>query len=128
MIRIGIRSDFYDDILENFKNYQGRFADDLLRMNSFVVKNGFPPILAVVFHQHPVYSGRGHRIAQIAEAAAQKAGMTVVPTQEYFKKYDDQSMRVSKWEGHPNRKAHRILAEMLAPVIRKRSELKKYKK
>ena len=128
LIRIGIRSDFYDDILENFKNYQGRFADDLLRMNSFVVKNGFPPILAVVFHQHPVYSGRGHRIAQIAEAAAQKAGMTVVPTQEYFKKYDDQSMRVSKWEGHPNRKAHRILAEMLAPVIRKRSELKKYKK
>lgn len=128
LIRIGIRSDFYDDILENFKNYQGRFADDLLRMNSFVVKNGFPPILAVVFHQRPVYSGRGHRIARIAEAAVQKAGMTVVPTDEYFKKYDGQSMRVSKWEGHPNRKAHRILAEMLAPVIRKMPGLNKYKK
>ena len=128
LIRIGIRRDFYDDILKKFKNYQGRFADDLLRMNSFVVKNGFPPILAVVFHQYPVYSGRGHRIARIAEAAAQKAGMKIVPVDIYFKKYDGQRMQISKWDGHPNRKAHRILAEMLAPVIQDMPELKKYKK
>ncbi len=128
LIRIGIRRDFYDDILKNFKNYQGRFAEDLLRMNSFVIQNGFHPILAVVFHKHPIYLGRSHHIAQIAEAAAQKAGMKIIPVDEYFKKYNGQRMQISKWDGHPNRKAHRILAEMLAPVIRKMPELKKYKK
>jgi hypothetical protein len=128
LLRIGIRRAFYDDILKNFKNDQGRFAENLLLMNSFVVKNGFRPILAVVFHVHPIYSGRSYQIAQIAEAAVQKAGMHIVPVEEYFKKYDGQRMQISKWEGHPNPKAHRILSEMLAPVIRKMAELKKYKK
>lgn len=128
LMRIGVRRDFYDDILENFQDFQVRFAEDLGRINAFAIENGFSPILAVVFHQHPEYGGRSYRIAQIAETAAQNAGMTVVPMEKFFKKYDGQFLGVSQWEGHPNRKAHRILAEMLLPVIQKIPGLNKHKK
>jgi lysophospholipase L1-like esterase len=128
LMRIGVRRDFYDDILENFQDFQVRFAEDLRKMNAFVIENGFSPILAVVFHQHPEYRGRSYRIAQIAETAARNAGMNVVPIEEFFKTYDGQFLGVSQWEGHPNAKAHRILAQMLLPVIQKIPGLKKLKR
>lgn len=128
LMKIGIRTDFYGDILEDFQNYQARFAHDLQQMNMFVKENGFPPILSIVFHQQPEYGGRSHEIAKIAERSARKAGMTVIPTDEYFKKYNGQSLQVSKWEGHPNAQAHKILAQMLLPAIKKIPTLKNYRK
>lgn len=119
LMKTGIRSDFYDDILENFRDYQARFADDLRRMNAFVTERGYPPVLSIVFHQNPEYGGRSHQIARIAEKAAREAGMNVVPTDDYFKTYNGRSFQVSKWEGHPNAEAHDILARMLLTFIKK---------
>lgn len=128
LMKIGVRTDFYGDILEDFGNYRARFARDLREMNAFVKEKGYPPILSIVFHQQPVYGGRSHKIAKIAETSAQEAGMTVIPTDDYFRKYNGQSLQVSKWEGHPNPGAHKILAQMLLPAIEKIPNLKNYRK
>lgn len=122
LITMGIRNDFYTDILENFDSYQTRFARDVRNMNNLVLTNGLPSITTMVLHRDPSLNSQAHKITIAAEKHLRDAGMDVVPTMEYFKRYDGQgeSLKVSKWEGHPNEKAHKIFAEMLVTHLLKK--------
>ncbi len=115
--RLGFSMDFYEDILKDVENYQKRFARDLFEMNAFVRSWGGEPIVAVVLHQIPKYGDRGYRLAMVAERAAQRAGMRVVESEEYFREFDGRKFPVSKWERHPNEIAHAIFAGLLAEEI-----------
>lgn len=118
LVALGVRHDFFDDILKDYGSYRTRFARDLKAINDFVVRHGLPPVVSVVLDQNPDFGGRGHRIAQFAEEAARSAGMTVVATEEYYRTHDGERMSVSQWEGHPNSKAHRLFAEILESTLR----------
>ena len=119
LIHLGIRHDFYDDILKDFDSYKTRFRGDLRAINEFVIARGLPPVIMVVFDQNPQYGGRGYRIARIAEEAGRRSGMDVVETEDYYRNFDGARMGVSRWEGHPNAEAHRLFAALLLPVLEK---------
>jgi hypothetical protein len=111
--RVGLDRDFYDDILKNISGYQVRFAQDLKRMNEFVSNKSGKPIVAMVLEPTPEYGGRRYRLAQLAEHAANEAGMIVVRTETYFKEFNGAVFKVSRWEPHPNEFAHELYATML---------------
>jgi len=131
LMSLGIRNDFYTDILRDIGNYQERFARDLYRLNALVTKETGRPVTAMVLDQFP---GEPHttsdRITRLAERLAREADMDVVPTDDYYRKYAGSGVQlyVNHWEGHPNEKAHRIFAEMIAEhlvshtVLRNKSE------
>lgn len=128
LMRFGIREDFFGNILANFQDYQTRFAQDVKAMNAFVLKNNHPPIIAMVLDQAPILNGRGHKVTRIAETLMQEAGMNVISTEDYYKKYDGRVMRVSPWEDHPNEEAHRIFAEYFVRALKQHPVLQQYKK
>jgi lysophospholipase L1-like esterase len=127
LMRLGLRNDFYEDILKDFKNYQVRFARDVRDMNHFVLNRGLPPIVAMVLDQYPELHSKGYQVAMAAERHLTNAGMTVIPTEEFYKKYDKQVMVVSPWEIHPNAKAHKIFADFFVNHLKNRKELEKYR-
>jgi lysophospholipase L1-like esterase len=127
LMNMGLRNDFYTDILKDFKNYQTRFAQDVKNMNEFFKERGLPPIIAMVLNQFPDLNSKGYQIAMAAEQHLKNAGMAVIPTQEFYKKYDKQQMVVSPWEGHPNVNAHKIFADFFLAHLLQRGELKKYR-
>ncbi len=127
LMRLDLRYDFYTDILKDFKNYQTRFARDVRDMNHFVLDRGLPPIVAMVLNQYPDLNSKGYQIATVAEQHLKNAGMTVIPSEEIYKKYDKQLMAVSQWEGHPNAEAHKIFADFLVIHLQNRKELGRYR-
>ncbi len=114
LIRLGIRRDFYSDILKNFNDYQDRFGRDLIELNRFVVEQTGAPVVAMVLNQYPWHK-QGYEISRVAEAKGRAASMDVIPTDDYYKQYGNGSVQlyVSRWEGHPNELANRIFAEMI---------------
>jgi lysophospholipase L1-like esterase len=127
LMKLGLRNDFYADILKDFKNYQTRFARDVKDMNDFVLDRGLPSMVAMVLNQFPELHSKGYQIAMAAEKHLSNAGMEVIPTEEYYKKYDKQLMVVSQWEGHPNTKAHKIFAEFFVVHLQNRKELERHR-
>jgi hypothetical protein len=127
LMKLGLRNDFYADILKDFKSYQTRFARDVKDMNMFVLNRGLPPIVAMVLNQFPYLNSKGYQIAMVAERHLTDAGMTVIPTEEFYKKYDKQSMAVSPWEGHPNANAHKIFSDFFVAHLQQRSDLERYR-
>jgi hypothetical protein len=127
LMKLGLRNDFYTDILKDFRNYQTRFARDVTDMNHFVLDSGLPPIVAMVLNQLPKLHSKGHQIAMAAERHLSNAGMEVIPTEEFYKTYDGQSMAVSQWEGHPNAKAHKIFADLFVAHLQNRKDLGRYR-
>ena len=118
LMKVGVRADFYTDILRDFRNYQKRFLADTSALNRFVTARGLPPVAALVLNQTPATSGQGWKIGQLAEKYMSAAGMAVIPA-DYLRVYGGRDLRVSRWEGHPNAEAHRIFAgEFLAAVRR----------
>jgi lysophospholipase L1-like esterase len=113
LMAVGLRGDFVSDILRNFNDRQTRFARDLKGMNDGARARGYPPIVAMVLDQQPKSGGRLERLALIAERAAESAGMNVIVTAGYYERYSGRTMKVSRWEGHPNEEANRIWAGML---------------
>jgi hypothetical protein len=128
LLVMGIRADFYDDILADFQGYQERFGRDVARMNEFAHRRGLPPIVGIVLDQVPLHGGRGYRIAKTAEQLILKAGFDVIPTEEYYTKYNGYSFVVSHWEGHPDEQANAIFATMIADRLIGRSDLSSYLK
>jgi hypothetical protein len=126
LMKIGLRNDFYTDILKNFKDYQTRFAQDVKGMNMFVLNRGLPPIVAMVLDQCPELHSKGYQIAMAAEQHLTNAGFTVIPIDPFYRNYNKQQMMVSLWEGHPNEEAHKIFADFLVAYLLKRGGLKKY--
>jgi lysophospholipase L1-like esterase len=124
--RFHLRKDFYDDILADFAGYQRRFANDVAQMNETVQAAGLPPLVAMVVDQLPLYQGRGHQIARIAEDGFAKAGADVIPTESFYRDYDGRDFSVSRWEGHPNEEANWIWAEMIADALRHRPDLQPF--
>lgn len=127
LIKLGLRNDFYTDILKDFKNYQTRFARDVKDMNTFVMNRGLPPIVAMVLDQKPELYLKGYQITMAAERHLSNAGMAVIPIEKFYKKYDKQSMVVSPWEGHPNARAHKIFADFFIAHLRGRKDLERYR-
>ena len=127
LIKLGLRNDFYTDILKDFKNYQMRFARDVKDMNMFVLNRGLPPVVAMVLNQFPDLNSNGYQIALIAEEHLKNAGLAVISTKEYYHRYDKQKMVVSPWEGHPNAKANQIFADLFIAHLQHRSDLNRYK-
>jgi hypothetical protein len=123
---VHLRRDFYDDILRDFSGYQKRFRRDVMEMNAVVKAAGLPPMIGLVLDQYPSYSGRGYRITQTAERALKDAGAEVIPTENYYRRYNNQSMNVSNWEGHPNEVANYIWATMIMDRLRQRPDLARY--
>jgi GDSL-like Lipase/Acylhydrolase family len=127
LMSIGLRNDFWNDILKDFRNYQGRFSEDVKKMNDLAIEIGLPPIVAMVLNQDPDLNSKGYQIAMVAERHLTNAGMTVIPTEEFYKNYNKQRMMVSPWEGHPSAKAHKIFAELFVAHLQHRQDLKQYR-
>jgi lysophospholipase L1-like esterase len=125
--RLRLRRDFYQDILADFHGYQQRFARDVMEMNRAIQARGLPPMLALVVDQYPSYGGVGHRIARVAELALGKAGASVIDTEDYYRRYNNQPMNVSRWEGHPNEVANYIWAHMLMNELKARPDLEPFR-
>ncbi len=121
--RLGLRVDFYDDILRDFGDYRRRFGRDVAELNALVLERGLPPVVALVLDQAPQAGGRGQRVARIAERLLEEAGMSVVPSDPFYRRYDGATFAVSRWEGHPNEEALAIFAAMLAEDLRGRGLL-----
>jgi lysophospholipase L1-like esterase len=122
-----LRKDFFDGILADIEGHQTRFANDVAGMNAFVGSRGLPAIIGMVLHQQPRYQGRGHRLTRIAEDAMRRAGFTLVPTEDYFRRYNNRNLAVGRWEGHPNETANQIFAAMLEVQLRPQLELGPYR-
>jgi hypothetical protein len=128
LLRLGLRADFYDQVLVNFRDYQGRFARDVKLMNDEVVAQGLPPITAIVLDQFPTPRSRRHRITEVAERALKAAGMRVIATDSYYRHFAGAKFGISKWEGHPNEIAHAIWATMISAQLEGCAELARFRK
>ena len=122
-----LRKDFFDGILADLEGHQARFANDVAAMNAFVRSLGLPPIIGMVLHQRPRYDGPGYQLTRIAEEAMLRAGFTVVPTEDYFRRFNNLDLAVSQWEGHPNEEANQIFAAMLKAHLKQVPELEPYR-
>jgi len=126
--QLGLRPDFYADLLSDFAAYDERFGRDLVAMNAFVTERGLPPVIAMVLDQTPKLSGPGRRLALAAERQIAAAGMTVVETEAYYRRFDGRNFAISRWDGHPNEEANAIFATFLARVLREHPGLVSYRK
>ena len=127
--RFHLRKSFESEISENFPKYQVRFGADLKAMQAFATVQKSGPILAITLDNWPGrYHDESYRMFQVAQQLAAQAGMRVVEVEQFYRDYGKQSMVVSQWEGHPNEKAHRIFAELLAAEIKKAPSLEHYRK
>ena len=118
-----LRYDFFDDILSDFDGYQRRFGRDVAEMNATVRQRQLPPIVSLVLDQTPKLGGRGYAIARTAERLLTDAGAVVIPTEEFYRRYDGVNMSISRWEGHPNEVANYIWATMIARELRARPDV-----
>ena len=126
--RLRLRYDFFQDILADFKGYQRRFAQDVIEMNRAIRARGLPPMFALVVDQYPTYGGLGHRIARVAELALTEAGASVIDTENYYRRYNNQAMAISRWEGHPNEVANYIWAYMIMRELKVRPDLQAFRR
>ena len=124
----GLRADFFDDILQDFAGYQRRFARDVAEMNRFVTARGLPSVVAMVLDQFVYHGGRGYQITQVAERLMQQAGMDVIATEEYYRRFDRQEFSVSRWEGHANEVGHALFASMIARRLESHEALQAFRK
>jgi hypothetical protein len=115
---LGLKPDFYADLLVDFDARYERFGDDVAAMNEFVTGSGLPPMVAMVLDQYPRLNGPGRQLAIAAERQLRAAGIETVSSEDIYRRYDGRSFRVSRWEGHPNEEAHAIWASELAATIR----------
>ena len=122
------RADFYDDILRNYNGYQDKFKQDLADMNAFALRQGLPPVVAMVLNQSPSDSHKSRTLVAAAEQHMAKAGMTVIPADNYYRKYQGEDWRVSEWEGHPNQIAHQVFAREFAALIRTLPAIRPWRK
>ncbi len=125
---LGLRADFFDDILRDFEGYQERFARDVKAMNELVRAKGLPPVVTMVFDQVPSVTRTSYQVTQDAERLLEAAGMTVIETEDYYRRYDGRKLRVSQWEGHPDEEAHAIFADMILERIRSLVDLEPYRR
>ncbi len=125
---LGLRPDFYSELLANFDARRRRFGRDVAALNSFVTENGLPPVIAMVLDQSPRLDGPGRQLAIAAEEQLRAAGITTVDSEAFYRRFNGRNLRVSRWEGHPNEEADAIWASMLAQRIRQLDELAPFRR
>jgi lysophospholipase L1-like esterase len=123
LLNLGLRIDYYDQILMDFKGYQTRFGRDVKEMNDYVVSQGLPPVVAMVLDQFPSPGSRGAEVTKVAERYLKEAGMSVIDTSDYYRRFAGENLSISKWEGHPNQIANAIWARMIADALVSRPEM-----
>ncbi len=126
--RLGLRRDFYGELLARLDAERARFARDVAALNAFVVANGRPAVVALVLDDVPRAGGPGQQLAQAAESALRDAGAEVIASDDFYRAFDGRDFRVSRWEGHPNEEAHAIWADRLARALRTRADLARYRR
>ena len=126
--RLHLRMDMFDAILMDFEGYQKRFARDVADMNRSVRLAGLPPLVAMVVDQLPIYGGRDYQVAKTAEMLLANAGADVIGTENFYRRYNGQTMIISWWEWHPNEVANYIWARMIALLLRKREDLAAFRR
>jgi lysophospholipase L1-like esterase len=128
LMRVGLRVDFFTDILRDFNGYQTRFARDVKAMNDLVRGHGLPPVLAMVLDQYPNTKEDRYEIVVAAEKHLRAAGIRIVAS-DYIRLNDGRmDWRVSPWEGHPNERANKVFAQEIAKVLRGLPELQPYRR
>ncbi len=125
---LGLRANFFDDILRDFDGYQERFGRDVQAMNDFVQAQRLPPVVTMVFDQVPTVARTSYQVTQHAERLLTAAGMTVIETDDYYRRFEGRALRVSQWEGHPDEEAHAIFAGMFLDRIRSLVDLEPYRR
>lgn len=115
---LGLRPDFYSDLLADFDARRRRFGRDVAALNSAVTERGLPPVIAIVLDQAPQLDGPGRQLAVAAEEQLRAAGIEIVDSEAFYRGFDGRNFRVSSWERHPNEEVHAIWAQMLAQTIR----------
>jgi len=123
---LGLQPDFYSDLLADFDARYRRFGADVAAMNALVTGSGLPPMIAMVLDQGPRLDGPGQKLALAAERQLRAAGIETVDSEGFYRRYDGTSFGVSRWESHPNEKAHAIWANDLADRIRQRTDLARF--
>lgn len=126
LMRLGVRADFFTDILRDFRGYQQRFARDVAAFNRLVTARGLPPVVAMVLNQYPRLDGPGWRIGEIAAEHLRAGGMAVLPA-DYMRTNAGRNFAVSRWEGHPNAEAQRFFAAEFATAVRRDPRLAAYR-
>lgn len=118
LIRLGLRDDFFSDILKDFRSYDTRFARDVGTLNALVSDETGLPVVSMVLNQYPSNS-KGRMVSRLAEARMREAGMLVVPAEPYMDRYaaSGAQLHVNRWEGHPNELAHSLFAEQFVRAI-----------
>ena len=128
LMRVGLRVNFFTDILRDFNGYQTRFARDVKAMNDLVRGHGLPPVLAMALEQYPNTKGDRYEIVVAAEKHLRAAGIRVVGS-DYIRLNDGRmDWRVSPWEGHPNEKANTVFAQEISKVLRGLPELQPFQR
>ena len=115
---LGLRPDFYSELLADFDARRKRFGRDVAALNSFVTKSGLPPVVAMVLDQSPQMDGPGRQLAIAAEEQLRAAGIDTVDSEAFYRRFNGRNFKVSRWEGHPDEEAYAIWASMLAQRIR----------
>jgi hypothetical protein len=123
----GFYPGFYTQLLGDFDSRYRRFGEDVAAMNDFAMGRGLPPMVAMVLDQYPRLDGPARQLAVAAERQLRAAGIETVPSDDFYRRYDGRSFRVSRWEAHPNEEAHAIWASELAATIRQRPELARFR-
>jgi lysophospholipase L1-like esterase len=126
MRNLGLQPDFYADLRAGFDARYRRFGEDVAAMNDLVTASGLPPMVAMVLDQAPRLAGPGREFALAAERQLGAAGIEIVPSEDFYRRYDGRNFAVSRWEGHPNEEAHAIWASELTDRIRQHPELQRF--
>ena len=125
---LGLRPNFYSELLADFDARRQRFGRDVAALNSFVTKSGLPPVVAMVLDQSPRLDGPGRQLAIAAEAQLRAAGIDTVDSEAFYRRFNGRNLRVSRWEGHPDEEAYAIWASMLAQRIRQLDALAPFRR
>jgi lysophospholipase L1-like esterase len=120
LIRLGLRPDFYSEMAgsPDWPMLRARFARDVEALQALAEASGLPPVIALVLDQQPRLDGPGRRLAVAAEEALSAAGMQVIASEPYYRRFERTNLRVSPWEGHPNEQAMLAFASLFRSAVR----------
>jgi hypothetical protein len=128
LLALGLRADFFDDILAGGASDQARFAHDVAAMNRFVQEEGLPAMIGIVFHQFPGGDPRGWELVEIAERSLANAGFDLISVMSWRELFEDRVFPISRWEAHPNELGHSLIAEHLNERLLGHHKLQEYRR
>jgi hypothetical protein len=73
-------------------------------MNAFVTGSGLPPVIAMVLDQAPRLDGPGRTLALAAEQTLREAGIEIVDSEAFYRRYDGRSSGSAAGKAIPTRK------------------------